>query len=879
MSDYVVKFTGKDDLSNTVKNIKKELGDIGTTGKTAMDKIDAKFQKITQSTAPLKRQLRDLQNLMSEMNFKGLANTDQFTKIAIEAGRIKDAMEDASQAVRNYSNDTMALSASIQMLQGVAAAANVAVGTMALFGSENEDAVKAIRKVQGALATLNGVQQLANVLNKDSVLILKAKQIQQGVNAALQIKNNALTAANTAVVAANTAVTKISILTQKAWNVTTAIGKALLGDVSGLILVAAAGYTAYTLATSKSNSEQKELNNTQSQTTTLLQKQIEARKEATKEIDSEKNKINALYSVLTNVNVAYKDKARALEELKNIIPSVNGYIDSEAVYHGNAVIEIRKHIDALDDLQKALAAFKLGQKIQEEVTNSEFEKYQADQKVYRKQNNIKADEAEMNRHANDAGYTWQGGRSQAYIDARNRKEINEENLQAAKEEQKAADARVKNAKQQQEDYQRFRATNSGSAKAQAAVALSNGDANKAADIYFNRDIEGSRTSSGRGGGGSNTVKPNPVEEIKYAQGSLTDLENKYSDLQKKLKDGLIPEEKIYETISELEKLRTDITNQKIKLGLEIDPKIKEDEELKKKVTEQVESYFKNNQDIQLTPSISTFDKATGNNPFNVGTLDGLENMINFNDELISSLQESINKLEELKQSLVDAGLEGSEAFNSVVNELGKVNGELSNVQSNQNNLADSASDLSKHKKELEDQSEAWGNYSDILYGVSNALNVLGDSQEAQMTQFAVNTASILANAVSTIAAMNAEALAKGASSAFSLPFPANLAAWATVFTAITSIFASLPKFAEGGILTGGSTHGDTLLARVNAGEMILNPRQQSNLFKAIDNGSLDLGGGSNSFYVDWRIKGSDLYGTMKNYSKTVAKTGKNTGIR
>jgi len=112
----------------------------------------------------------------------------------------------------------------------------------------------------------------------------------------------------------------------------------------------------------------------------------------------------------------------------------------------------------------------------------------------------------------------------------------------------------------------------------------------------------------------------------------------------------------------------------------------------------------------------------------------------------------------------------------------------------------------------------------MLGGVSNAMGVLGQTQEAQMAQFAVNTASILANAVSTIAAMNAEALAKGASSAFALPFPANLAAWATVFTTITSIFASLPKFAEGGIITGGSRHGDTILSRLNEGEMVLNPR-------------------------------------------------------
>jgi len=182
--------------------------------------------------------------------------------------------------------------------------------------------------------------------------------------------------------------------------------------------------------------------------------------------------------------------------------------------------------------------------------------------------------------------------------------------------------------------------------------------------------------------------------------------------------------------------------------------------------------------------------------------------------------------------------------------------------------------LLDQKKALEDSATAWGYYSDILGGVNSVMGALGESTEAQIAQFGVNTAAILANAVSTIAAMNAEALAKGASSAFSLPFPANLAAWATVAATIGSIFASLPKFAEGGIVGGGSMYGDKVLLRANSGEMIINKRQQSNLFDVLDNGFKD-----NYSTITWKLKGSDLYGSMKNYSKTVAKTGKITGIK
>ena len=140
-----------------------------------------------------------------------------------------------------------------------------------------------------------------------------------------------------------------------------------------------------------------------------------------------------------------------------------------------------------------------------------------------------------------------------------------------------------------------------------------------------------------------------------------------------------------------------------------------------------------------------------------------------------------------------------------------------------------------------------------------------------MAQFAVNTAAILANATSTIMAMNAEAMAKGASSAFSLPFPYNLAAWAVIASTIGSIFSSLPKFAEGGIVGGGSTHGDTILARLNTGEMIFSKRQQKNLFNLLDNGGV---GGYTESTV--KIKGSDLYLTMKNYKGIKNKTGLKT---
>ena len=115
-----------------------------------------------------------------------------------------------------------------------------------------------------------------------------------------------------------------------------------------------------------------------------------------------------------------------------------------------------------------------------------------------------------------------------------------------------------------------------------------------------------------------------------------------------------------------------------------------------------------------------------------------------------------------------------------------------------------------------------------------------------------------------IIAQQAESLAKGVSSAASLPFPANLGAIASVIAAITSIFASLPTFADGGIFNGASKIGDHNIARVNDGEMILNGRQQANLFRMLNDNNTKL---PNIQYMqpEVRIKGADIYLSQKNY--------------
>ena len=97
---------------------------------------------------------------------------------------------------------------------------------------------------------------------------------------------------------------------------------------------------------------------------------------------------------------------------------------------------------------------------------------------------------------------------------------------------------------------------------------------------------------------------------------------------------------------------------------------------------------------------------------------------------------------------------------------------------------------------------------------------------------------------------------EGIASQAKLKFPLNIIAMAATAAGLVASIANIPKFANGGIFTGNSTIGDMNIARVNSGEMILNNRQQRNLFNLLNgNGSI---GNNNVKEIKLKIEGRDL---------------------
>lgn len=146
--------------------------------------------------------------------------------------------------------------------------------------------------------------------------------------------------------------------------------------------------------------------------------------------------------------------------------------------------------------------------------------------------------------------------------------------------------------------------------------------------------------------------------------------------------------------------------------------------------------------------------------------------------------------------------------------------------------------------------------SNAATGAAATVAATTIEKEAAKTEVAANTAK--------------GASAVGASAAKKLPWPISLIAIGGAIAAALALFAAIPKFARGGVVTGGPSSGDKMLARVNAGEMILNQGQQSRLFEAINSGRLG-GGGNISSSVTTRVRAKDLILTINNELKSQGK--------
>lgn len=231
-----------------------ELTAIVEAGKEALTAYGSELASVTgieevaaTKTQTLRARIRELKDQMAQLSADGEGGGDEFAALADEAGTLQQQVNEANEAVNTLGSSSRNLEAGVQGIQALAGAFAVGQGVMGLFGVESEKTQIIIQRVTSALAILQGVQALSNVLSKEGALVTTVMNLVRGRSAVVTAE---VAAAETAAAVATTEVAASEVAATATTNAWTAALLAnpifAIGAVIAAVVVALYAFTSGT---------------------------------------------------------------------------------------------------------------------------------------------------------------------------------------------------------------------------------------------------------------------------------------------------------------------------------------------------------------------------------------------------------------------------------------------------------------------------------------------------------------------------------------------------------------------------------------------------------------------------------------------------------
>ena len=715
-----------------------------TIAKGSTGNLRKELRATLQAAASLENEWRKL-SAAEKASAQGQELRAKIDELIQKGGELRDTMGDVNSAITRVASDTAQIDAAVGALGTINAVAEVGIGVFSMLGVEEEKLAKVQKDLMAVIAIGNGLQTIQNALQKESAVMMWANAV----------KTSVLTAA-----------TKGDTIIQTAWNVAKAVGKALLGDFTGLLIVGAGALATYSIATSGSSDE---LDENAKSAENAKKKNEEFYKSVSDGCAKNIASLVRLTAEWKNLSTA-QQKNEFLQKNRKEIEKFTGATNDLAKAFDGLVKNSGKIVDALIQIGVANAYAAL---IEDEAGNYVRKKLALQTYKYKKWN--AGDDA-------NSGIIKDAGLGEGDY---KRVDFGFGRKHAVLTDAGAAKATAYEMRKSQKDNldERRKVEDNFTKKMGNLIGKMN-DAQKKGNAYIPKERTASTSSRTTSTSSSNNAK-------NYTKGSIGYIDKQISDLNEKLKSATSDAVRIAIT-KQIKALEA----QKVEIQFVAEKGMTMSEGIKK----------------MLKPALKQDFGLTGLEPPAIDTEKIKEGMRQVAAIIKAGKAEWQREIDEIK----------ADTLNNAIY-----------------NLANSFSSLGK-----------------IIGGVAGQM-------VSWAAQSAASIAQMLAENAQLIISAQAVAMANGAKSAFALPFPFNLAAWASVAATIMGIFASLPKFATGGIVGGSGFSGDRQLIRANSGEMVITKAQQARLWSAISSG--DVGGGQ----VVFKISGQELHGVLRNYNNKI----------
>lgn len=854
--DLVTKIRLDDkQFKSIIDKVKSEVGNTETVFK--------------QGSGNIKRELKAIQGELANMLLNGVdPASEKFQQLAARAGSIKDAMGDAGQVVGQFANDTRGLTAALDLAGTGVGIFQTVAGSMALFGVESEEAQQTLTKLAGAMSVLNGITQLQNTFMDQSSGTYRAYHALLRLVGIEQANNTTAISANTVSQAANSSAITANTTAEVANNTAKQAGVVVTGEQTVAQTANIVATTGATVATEGLTIAQK--------ASSVAAKGLRVALSAIG-IGILISLVAALYQKFEDITDSFKTAegassklAQAWNKFKVIAVGVGNAIWEHMIWPLKMFVGMVR--DAINgDWDKiasnAISAFKGGHDVignYNYAANKELAKQNEEARERETKARLKTlndwYEAENAKHgqslSRDIIYhkkrlaALKKG-SEEYRQESNKLEeaVRRQREQTAQQSKKASQAAQRAKEQAARKAEAAR--KAAQAEAQRAAEEAKRKAEKVADDQksLKQTIETETVNNNKG---SRKVEE---EQLKNAYGSdKSNVINTQGTLINQLKI-------IEDYYTKIEQFRqADLANEIAAVSKKyaaLAEKAHDNKELLTQLEEQRQAAISNLQAEYANKYTELLDQRAKDEK-------------EASDKLLNPLIDKARQLgQELGRALKLDGLDYS-ALTKLTEELQKsVDGmkELQKVKDSLGSFENSSItkmiDDVKALKDILTNEQAKGaqKLGASLAFVGDTMQQLGKDSEAAKAGMVL---AAIGQIILGFATASSQAASQG-------PW-VWIAATAAGLAVMASTISQLQSFSQGGIFQGSKTVGDHNLARVNSGEMILTKTQQGNLFRILDNNTAGLGGGVGVSSV--RVKGSDLYLALSNYSKVQSKTGR-----
>lgn len=817
----------------------------------AAQQYETETRKISDSSIKLNKELRKAKfevydlaaqyYLLDDASKKSQYGRDIANQLELAKQKAADLIDlkgDLDEELKNRASDTATFDALADGLSGVASTMSAVTGVMGIFTDNTELMTKAVTMFTTAESIASAAIKAKNLLQSHSSLMLGIAKVQQNAltvaeNLDTVAKTNnavattaAATAANldTAAKSKNIVVTTAATAAQKAFNVVAKANPYVLLATAVIGVVSA--FALFSDGAEEATEAQKKLNEAEENGKKVSEAYSSTLASEYSKLMTGYTKLKAQWSSLANDSQRKKFIEEHKSELKSLGLEINNVADAEAAFNGDTskVVEaFRKRAQAAALAAKMTALYSQEMQIVDRMNELKLTGPRAGDKAYGVKGFLKMDEKTKysGRPTYNEGRYYMGSDG-SYLYTQ----------KGAEEALKASEAWKELEAQQRDNQQSQRATE--------GLYL---------DLFKSSKLYSDSISNTTNNTSNNTDKTKKqITTYKEAVEEYDRLVNEQKKLKELITSGRVGEEGIKGLEDEIKGYDTkiqDIADKwHIKAKVELEPPQDNDiSKINEILSNALHPKFK--YDFSSIPE--EFKKSSEET---LSTIERLERAMEQLDSIMNDKKSSDTQI-----AAAQKGIEELSAWYDKLIEKANIYQEVND----------------RNKELQEDNEKLAKTYSDIGSAIGSVGDMFSSLSKMSNDDPALQVMGIVAQAVANMFAGYAEAQ-KMAGKMGPWAWIAFAAAGMAQTLALVAQIKNATKFATGGIVGGSSYSGDNIYARLNSGEMVLNSRQQRNLFNLLDTGLMPQKGVTN-VQVTGVVRGTDLLLVQKNTNKVRAKAG------